>query len=177
MSNEPDLLARADLLIRPDVSPTVCETTEPRRLSRRRSFVAASEAPRQQQQGELSLDQDDDLPVLTDVVTPPTPMTTDETADLGGELRDTLANDLADCVRRRLVDELPAQVDDFFRRASDELRACIATTLTDTIGDFLAQRGQLRLPLTLTASDNPVSSRETTTSEIGDDSAACGPSH
>lgn len=104
-------------------------------------------------------------------------MTTDETADLGGELRDTLANDLADCVRRRLVDELPAQVDDFFRRASDELRACIATTLTDTIGDFLAQRGQLRLPLTLTASDNPVSSRETTTSEIGDDSAACGPSH
>lgn len=154
MTDNADLLARADSLIRSESIPVASDPQEQRqRLSRRRSFIAATLAATPQDPQQEPFAVDDDLPILTDVVVPPA--ATDETTAIAAGLRAVLADELADQIQRRMVAELPALVDDLVIRAGEALRERMQTTLAEAVDDYLAQRGQLRLPMTLPAGDEP----------------------
>jgi len=158
MADDADLLSRADALIKPEAGAPFSEQQEPRqRLPRRRSFIASATgmAAQDRQQRLFAPDNDDDLPVLTDVVLPPATTAADEIADAAAGLRAALADELAENLHRRISEELPELVAGILVRASAELRVSLQAALAETVSDYLAQRGQLRLPLAVPASDDP----------------------
>ena len=130
------------------------EGTPPRR---RRSFVAGirrledpaekTEAPTQP----LPKLDDDDLPVLTEVVPeeqlipvqaePPKSEPDDEA------LLAIIGDDLVHSIENQLAIELPTLIEATLLGAQAELRNGINSTLEMALRDFLARRQQLRLPL------------------------------
>lgn len=114
-------------------------------VRKRRSFVAgAHDAPR-----ETAAADDDDVPVLTEVV---------DLSQISGEalgadatpplqpMLDALAVDLIHAIEDRLAVELPELLEAAMERTRNELRHGIADALAAATRDFLARRQQLRLP-------------------------------
>lgn len=147
--HDKDLLSRADSLINAETGAAHSDRRESlRRLPRRRSFVASTTvtATPAVHLSPPSSD-DDDLPLLTDVVIPAPTGPEEDVDHMASRLRSTLAADLADLVDRRLSSELPALLDAALVKAADHLRHGIAATIDTALRDFVAERGQLRLPL------------------------------
>lgn len=137
-------LDRVEALMRAEGSP-------PRR---RRSFVAgagAKEDPAARNETVALPPEDEDLPVLTEVIPeeqltppppePPKPEQDDET------LLAIIAADLVHSIQNQLAIELPTLVEATLLSTQSELRNGINSTLEMALRDFLARRQQLRLPL------------------------------
>jgi hypothetical protein len=85
---------------------------------------------------------DDDLPVLTDVI-----VTTDvdvpalgNASPLDDRQATALAMDLADRVNRQLADALPALLDEALAVAGEHLRQGVGTLMESVLRDFMAPR-------------------------------------
>ncbi|MBK1680082.1 hypothetical protein [Rhodocyclus tenuis] len=86
---------------------------------------------------------EDDLPVLTEVVPPEaTPAAMPPTA-LEEALAHRLAGELAQAIGDRLEAELPALVDASFARIEGDLRRDLRALAENALKDFLARRPQL----------------------------------
>lgn len=134
MPDNNDVVTRADSLMR-----------------RRRSFVARTAHAEESGSAEVpplpAPDDDDDLPVLTEVV-PPEPVVSVPLADRFDEtLVAILVADIAHAIEQQLAIELPTLIEASLLTAKDELHAGISATMEVALRDFLARRRQLRLPL------------------------------
>ena len=124
---KPDFLGRLDAL-----------------AGKRRSFVAGGGA------GDATKSDDDDLPMLTDVV---------DIAEVSGDqpnnlshglsepLLESMAAELANAVQQRLTADFPMLLDEAAERLSLELRRGIHQITEAAIRDYMARRRQLSLPL------------------------------
>lgn len=147
MAKDGDLIRRADSLINPEADPAGVDRRESsRRLRRRRSFIASVDRPVKLTPPDRNGAEDEDLPVLTEVVSPET-LPEAKAADIETELRSMLATDLADVVDRQLRNDLPELIEAALCGAAEQLQRGLATTIETALHDFLSQRGQLRLPL------------------------------
>lgn len=150
MAEDGDLISRADSLISPETAAgSVGQRDGSLRMRRRRSFLASATSadtrdaiarPTRPERDE------DDLPVLTEVVAlavdpaePEEPVTAPPSPPP--------AVDLLHLMDWQLRCELPALIEATLLGATDQLRQGIGATIATVLGDFLAQRGQLRLPL------------------------------
>lgn len=125
---KPDVLGRLDAL-----------------AGKRRSFVAGGAAGT-----EPARNEDDDLPLLTEVV---------DIAEVSGDqphsrsqglsepLLEAMAAELANAVQQRLTADFPALLDEAVGRLSDELRRGMHQIAESAVRDYLARRRQLSLPL------------------------------
>lgn len=125
---KPDVLGRLDAL-----------------AGRRRSFVAGGATGTEPARSE-----DDDLPLLTEVV---------DIAEVSGDqphnrsqvlsepLLEAMAAELANAVQQRLTADFPALLDDAVDRLANELRRGMHQITESAIRDYLARRRQLSLPL------------------------------
>lgn len=156
MTDDQDLFRRADSLINSEAAAD--RLAGRRRIYQRRSFVAAAVATPRTAPGDTtrtSRSDSDDVPVLTDVVLPilpvsPAPVDPAKAVDkelLAAALRVTLAADLAEAIAQQLANDLPEIVAATLSVAAEGLRQEVAATIDRVLRDFLAQRGQLRLPL------------------------------
>jgi hypothetical protein len=140
MSEHTDVVERADLLMQAGTSPFGGR--------RRRSFVAATTRNAELTSTPLPTIDDDDLPVLTDVV----PAEVEPVSDASNEpdeeaLLSIIAADLVHSIEQQLAIELPTLIEATLINAQNELRAGVNSTLEMALRDFLARRQQLRLPL------------------------------
>jgi len=148
MSRDSDLIRRADSLINPEADPAGVDRREcSRHLHRRRSFIASVDRPVKSTPPDRNGAEDEDLPVLTEVVSPAEALPEAKAADIDTELRSMLATDLADVVDRQLRNDLPELIEAALCGAAEQLQRGLATTIETALHDFLSQRGQLRLPL------------------------------
>ena len=128
-------------------------------IRRRRSFLAAR---RSDNLGTDTISiateeiaEEDDIPVLTEVV----PADPDETAappadepapDLSASVDarlEELAAQMAEAIGRQMAGELPTLIEATLLNASEELRTGITATMEAALRDFSAHRKQLQLPL------------------------------
>lgn len=138
MTGDADVINRADSLMRTEAAPFGGR--------RRRTFVAAPvqtmEPPEEQQSAD-----DEDLPVLTEVVITETeaPEPTDDHLD---DTRfSALAIEIAQAIEQQMAFELPTLIEATLLNASEELRNGITSTIETALRDLMARRKQLRLPL------------------------------
>ena len=128
---------------------------------RRRSFLAARHSERLEADTiPAALEktaEEDDIPVLTEVVTPdqnknqaapadelvPVP---DLSAGFDGRLEELVAQ-MAEAIGRQMAYELPTLIEATLLNASEELRTGITATMEAALRDFSARRKQLQLPL------------------------------
>jgi hypothetical protein len=138
MASNADVINRADSLMHAESAPLGGR--------RRRTFVAAPaqgvEPPMEHPFGE-----DEDLPVLTEVVA-----TAAETLEVPKEHLDdarvsALAEEIAQAIGQQMAFELPTLLEATLLNASEELRNGITSTIEIALRDFMARRKQLRLPL------------------------------
>lgn len=120
-------------------------------LTRRRSFVAVpltlSNYPPTDDLPEQAADEDD-LPVLTEVVQPEVAVAdAAPVPKIDEALLAMLAKDIAHAIDQQMAIELPTLIEATLQYAKDELRAGIDSTIKIAVRDFLASRQQLRLPL------------------------------
>ena len=148
MADDGDLISRADSLIRADAGAAGSDRrANPRHGRRRRSFVASTAERNGIEDGAAVCGEDDDLPLLTEVVLPVADADVGVPETLRDALRPLLAGDLCRLLEQRLASEMPALIASALDSASCQLREGIAATMAAALGDFLAQRGQLPLPL------------------------------
>ncbi len=151
MADDSDLIRRANSLLNAEAAGVAGDRREgPRRIGRRRSFIASTTPPETAAGAALpapAASEDDDLPLLTEVVLPLETIPEDSAESIDARLRPGLAADLADRIARHLGNELPALLECALRQATEQVGQGIAATVETAMRDFLAQRGQLRLPL------------------------------
>ena len=150
MAEPSDVVDRADTLMR-----------------RRRSFVAtldrrpppdettsaATDAGIDTTASALATTEDDDLPVLTEVVSAEAAFA-EEQADRFDETRvSLLAADMAHAIGQQLTSDLPGLIESALSDAGEQLRSGIGATMESALRDFIARRRQLRLPLDEPADD------------------------
>lgn len=117
---------------------------------RRRSFVAAqANAAVAAVDTPLPSIEDEDLPVLTDVVpAEPEPAPEPDHRDRDDErLLSIIAADLVCSIEQQLAIELPMLIEATLINTQNELRSGISSIMGMALRDFLAHRKQLRLPL------------------------------
>jgi hypothetical protein len=138
MAENPDVVERADTLMRSGASSFGGR--------RRRSFVAAQASAAETPVPAI---EDEDLPVLTDVVpAEPDPVPEPDHRDRDDErLLSIVAADLVCSIEQQLAIELPMLVEATLINAQNELRAGISSIMGMALRDFLEHRRQLRLPL------------------------------
>lgn len=131
MADHSDVVDRADSLMR-----------------RRRSFVASYAGKAENASASPPVNEDEDLPVLTDVVSAETvvPETRPDRYDEEALLT-ILATGLVRTLERQLAEELPTLVEAALLSAQHELHSGINATLEMALKAFLARRHQLSLPL------------------------------
>ena len=135
MSDITDVVDRADLLMR-----------------RRRSFVAAQPI-RAEPIPEIptlttpASTLEDDLPVLTEVVSAEASVSEKRAERLDETEVALLAAEIAHAIEHQLAIELPTLIEAVLLNAGEELRSGINSTMESALRDFLARRKQLRLPL------------------------------
>ena len=132
MTEHSDVVDRADSLMR-----------------RRRSFVASVSGKTEPISAPPPpISDDEDLPVLTDVVSAAAvvPETQAEPYDEEA-LLSIIAADLVRTLERQLAIELPSLIEATLLNAQEELRSGINSTLDMALRDFLARRRQLNLSL------------------------------
>ena len=131
MAEHSDVVDRADSLMR-----------------RRRSFVAAlaggSEPTRVPEPPAV---EDDDLPVLTEVVSAEADICQAPSDHIDETQVSLLAADIAHAIGQQMAFELPSLLEAAFLMAGEELRAGITSTVDAALRDFIARRKQLLLPL------------------------------
>jgi len=158
MADEKDVVTRADSLMRPEgakpsgLSPLGGrpEGATPFAAGRRRSFVAAPQpAPSAEPTAAAESPgvEEDDLPVLTEVVAPETAVSEAPPDRFDESLLSIIASDLVRTIEQQLAIELPTLIEATLLNAQAELRTGINATLELALRDFLARRQQLHLPL------------------------------
>ena len=133
MADYSDVVERADSLMR-----------------RRRSFVATLATKPDAVNVPQLVDEDDDLPVLTEVVLADeaVPEIPEISPDRFDETQvSLLASEIAHAIGQQLTYDLPALLEATLLTAGEELRAGITSTMEAALRDFIARRKQLRLPL------------------------------
>ncbi|SBT05484.1 conserved hypothetical protein [Candidatus Accumulibacter aalborgensis] len=158
MADNQDLVRRANSLIKPTLDLASGDRPEGRRRMRqRRSFVALAAVTDTANGQRLARPDgdDDDVPVLTDVVLAAPAAAEEGEERIAARLRAALAAELADAVDRQIANQLPALVEAALGKAADQVRQGMAATIEMALLDFQAQRGQLRLPLPEPDSDGP----------------------
>ncbi len=135
MDEHSDLVDRADALMQPD-SPAG---------RRRRSFVAVT-ARRAEAAGTPPTAIEDDLPLLTEVVSAEETVTEARPDRIDETLLAVIAADLVHTLQQQIAIELPTLIEASLLSAQDELRNGINSTLELALQNFLARRQQLRLP-------------------------------
>ena len=148
MADPNTVFDRVDALIRPDGSGLGGR--------RRRSFVAAASDRTESLAQPFPTIEDDDLPVLTEVVAIEEPVAAPApTSDRVDEtLLSIVAADLVHSIEHQLAIELPTLIEATLLNAQNELRTGVNSTLEMALRDFLARRQQLRLPLENPNEDN-----------------------
>ncbi len=140
MSEHTDVVERADSLMQGGTSPFGSR--------RRRSFVATTTRDAEFTNTPLPTIDDDDLPVLTDVVPAEVEQVSEASSEPDEEaLLSIIAADLVHSIEQQLAIELPTLIEATLINAQNELRAGVNSTLEMALRDFLARRQQLRLPL------------------------------
>lgn len=135
MADITDVVDRADLLMR-----------------RRRSFVAAQPI-RAEPIPEIptlttpASTLEDDLPVLTEVVSAEASVSEKRVERLDETEVALMAAEIAHAIEHQLAIELPTLIEAVLLNAGEELRSGINSTMETALRDFLARRKQLRLPL------------------------------
>lgn len=135
MSDITDVVDRADLLMR-----------------RRRSFVAAQPI-RAEPIPEIptlttpASTLEDDLPVLTEVVSAEASVSEKRAERLDETEVALMAAEIVHAIEHQLAIELPTLIEAVLLNAGEELRSGINSTMETALRDFLARRKQLRLPL------------------------------
>ena len=135
MTEPVDIVDRADLLIQ-----------------RRRTFVATRPVSAPPPQPLAALE-DDDLPVLTEVVSPEAAISEAKTERIDETQVTLLASEIAHAFAEQLASDLPGLLETALLNAGKELRGGIATIMESALRDFLARRKQLHLPLEETGND------------------------
>ena len=136
MAEQPDVIERADSLIQGN----------PAGSRRRRSFVA-SPLGKPEPVIVPTLPDDDDLPVLTEIV-PAEVVKPESNANRMDETQvSILAAEIAHAIEQQMTFELPTLLEATLLTASADLRAGITATMETALRDFIARRRQLRLPL------------------------------
>lgn len=157
MADNNDVFNRADSLMRPESERAYASTplgVRPGGISleggrRRRAFVAAPVMPKLEEivfAAELPAE-DDDLPVLTEVVAPEAAVSEASPDRFDETLLSILAADLAHSIETRLGVELPSLIEATLESFQQDLRRGIVAATEAALKDFLARRQQLRLPL------------------------------
>lgn len=145
MADDSDLIRRVDSLINAEAAAGGDRRHDSRRLRRRRSFLAST-TPADSSAGiapaPSSGEDEDDLPVLTEVVLP----TPDIPEENSARLRETLAADLAERLDRQLQSEMLTLVEAALLTATDYLQNGIAATIEAVLRDFIEQNGPPRQP-------------------------------
>ena len=139
MAEHSDVIDRVDALMRSEgLSPAG---------RRRRSFIAApatSEEPFEL----LAHPDEDDLPVLTEIVSVEAAVSEPVHDHFDETLISIIASDLVQSLEQQLAIELPTLIEASLINAQNELRAGVSSTLELALRDFLERRRQqLRLPL------------------------------
>ena len=135
MADITDVVDRADLLMR-----------------RRRSFVAAQPI-RAEPTPEIptlttpASTLEDDLPVLTEVVSAEASVSEKRAERLDETEVALMAAEIVHAIEHQLAIELPTLIEAVLLNAGEELRSGINSTMETALRDFLARRKQLRLPL------------------------------
>jgi hypothetical protein len=114
---------------------------------RRRSFVAAPAERPAFAPPPPAVSEDDDLPVLTEVVSAEAAVSEDRDDRFDETQVTLLASDIAHAFGRQLTDELPSLLEAALVNAGEELRAGISAAMETALRDFIARRKQLKLPL------------------------------
>jgi hypothetical protein len=139
MAEQSDVVDRADALMHPEGSPLGGR--------RRRNFVATPTSRAVPAALPKQAHEDDDLPVLTEVVSAEAAVSEDRTDRFDETQVTLLASDIAHAIGQQLTDDLPALLESALLNAGEELRAGITSTMETALRDFIARRKQLRLPL------------------------------
>ncbi|WP_301100363.1 hypothetical protein [Propionivibrio sp.] len=130
MSEHSNVVDRADSLMR-----------------RRRSFVAAPANNSEAANVLLPVIEDDDLPVLTEIVSAETAFAEDSSNRFDETQVSLLASDIAHAIGQQMTFDLPCLLEAVLLHAGEELRAGITATMETALRDFIARRKQLHLPL------------------------------
>jgi len=139
MTEQSNVVDRADALMHPEGSSPGGR--------RRRNFVAtpiSRAAPAAMAKVAL---EDDDLPVLTEIVSAEAAVSEDRTDRFDETQVTLLASDIAHAIGQQLTDDMPSLLEAALLNAGEELRAGITSTMETALRDFIARRKQLRLPL------------------------------
>lgn len=122
---------------------------------RRRSFLATRREEPIEAETQPMTSEDDDIPVLTEVVPleeadsriliadEPPPVACDT---LDARLEE-LATQMAQAIGQQMTYELPTLIEATLLNAGDDLRTGITATMEAALRDFIARRKQLQLPL------------------------------
>lgn len=123
-------------------------------MQRKRVFVAG--APPAPVKSDLATLDDDDLPILTDIV---------DISEVSGDmpsaaarqpldpLADVVTQEFALQLQQRFASELPGLIDQATAKLAIELQQAVQRIAEQCLRDFAAQRRQLPLPLTSPAAD------------------------
>lgn len=131
MTEHSDVVDRADSLMR-----------------RRRNFIASVSGKTEQVSAPPPISEDEDLPVLTEVVSAEAAIPETQAEPYDEEaLLSIIATDLVRTLERQLAIELPSLIEATLLNAQEELRSGINSTLDLALRDFLARRHQLSLSL------------------------------
>jgi hypothetical protein len=114
---------------------------------RRRSFIAAPSQHKPAPSYAPPQNEEDDLPVLTEVVSAEAAVSEDKTDRIDETQVTLLASEIAHAFGQQLTTELPALLEAALLNAGEELRAGISSAMETALRDFIARRKQLHLPL------------------------------
>ena len=112
-------------------------------MQRRRTFVATRSVP----PAPLPVSEDDDLPVLTEVVSPEAAVSEPKSEHLDETQITLLAAEIAHAFGEQLANELPTLLEAALLQTSKNLRTGISSIMESALRDFLVRRRQLHLPL------------------------------
>jgi hypothetical protein len=151
MAEPSDILSRADSLMRPEGSALgVRADGGPFGGRRRRSFVAAPQPAPDTEPAAATEEpsvEEDDLPVLTEVVSAEGTVSSPPDERFDETLLAIIVADIAHSIEQQLAIELPTLVEASLLNVMEELRAGVSATVESALRDFLVRRRQLRLPL------------------------------
>lgn len=148
MAEQTDIADRVNALLRAESPPPAGR--------RRRSFVAAlasttevTKATALPSEPELTpISEDDDLPVLTEVVpTEVAAVPAENQDDIDDAKIAALISEMAQAIGEQMAFELPTLIEATLLNIGEELRAGITSTMEMALREFVAHRKQLRLPL------------------------------
>ena len=125
-------------------------------IQRRRSFVATRPAPTPTPAAPTQplpaappehTVEDEDLPVLTEVVSPEAAVSEPKNQRLDETQITLLAAEIAHAFAEQLANELPALLETALLQTSKNLRTGLSSIMESALREFLVRRRQLHLPL------------------------------